>query len=177
MRIKGVFLSIAIVVVSYGLRAQNAGSPYTSIGIGALADRGTVYNANMGGLGISNGNLLTLNTVNPALLPLNTFTTFDAAFFAENRVISTDSLSQKNFSANLRYIAFGFPLQSGKLTLSFGLSPYSFVNYDIESSAQVLNKERDVNYYYKGEGGYNQLFLATGVKISKNLYLFTSPFT
>jgi hypothetical protein len=149
--------------------AQNTGSPYTSIGIGTLADRTTVYSANMGGLGLSNGNPWILNTINPALLPLNNFTTFDAAFFAEARVISSDTLSQRNIGGNLRYLVFGFPLEAGKLTISAGLMPYSFVDYDIESESSVLDRERPAKYFYKGDGGYNQVYVAGGLKISEIL--------
>ena len=93
-----------------GVYAQNAASPYSIFGIGKLSDYGLTYHKNMGGLGISNGNSYILNNVNPALLPLNFFSTFEAGLYAESRSLTTSDLTESNLNGGLSYITLGFPM-------------------------------------------------------------------
>ena len=80
--IKKLFFSFLLLIgCVVGLIAQNAATPYSIYGIGKLSGYGLAYHNNMGGLGLSNGSPLVLNNVNPALLPLNNFTTFDAGLY------------------------------------------------------------------------------------------------
>ena len=153
------------------LRAQNTGSPYTSLGIGVMQPKGLTYHQNMGGLGISSNNAWVVNNLNPALLPYNTFTTFEAALTTESRVITSDTLSQKNLSGNLEYLLFSFPLKTGKSTFSMGLMPYSNVSYKMETLGTVEGNTTKANYSYQGSGGINEVFVAAGWKLFKGFYL------
>lgn len=152
------------------LQGQSTGSPYTSLGIGALQPRSLVYNQNMGGLGVSINNNWAVNNLNAALLPFNSFFTFEAAVSTESRVVSSDTLSQKNFSGNLNYVIFAFPVKTGKGTVSLGLTPYSNVSYKVETIGLVEGTDTRAIYKYNGSGGINQFFIATGWKLFKGLY-------
>ena len=165
-------ISILVLLLAFGgvVKAQKAGSPYSSLGIGLLHGSSLTYSSNMGGLGLSNGNSWILNNVNPAMLPVNTFTTFDLGMSIESRNLSNGTDSRRNTSGNLAYLAMGFPIKSGKWTMSVGLMPYSSVNYKIQTVGQVIGKESDALYQYTGEGGINRVYLASGWKIFKQLY-------
>lgn len=172
--IKYLFSSFLIAMVgAVGLKAQNAASPYSIYGIGKLSGYGLTYHKNMGGLGISNGNSFVLNNINPALLPLNFFSTFDAGLYAENRSLTTSELSESNATGGLSYLTFGFPIKETKWTMSFGLMPYSNVSYNIVAASNVVNRtEADAGYQYKGSGGINQVYMSNGWQIiPKFLYL------
>jgi len=160
-----------------GLNAQNAASPYSIFGIGIVSDYGLTYHKNMGGLGISNGKSWILNNVNPAILPINNFSTFDAGLYVERRNLTTSDLSQSNTTGGLSYLTFGFPIINTKWTMSFGLMPYSNVSYNITTSGSVINHdEATADYQYEGSGGINQVYMSNGWQIIKN-FLFVGART
>ena len=177
MRFSGTIrvLSTAVCSLLIGLaineaQAQLAGSPYSSLGLGLRHSRELNYNTNMGGIGLSNANAWMLNNVNPALLPFNSFTNFEASLIGENRVVSSGEESLDGTDAGLGYLVFGFPLKPGKWTLSMGLMPYGLVNYNVQSIARLDEQNTDVAYNYEGSGGINQVNISTGLKIGKHLY-------
>src|SRR5210317_2067083 len=132
------------------INAQNAASPYSLYGIGIISSKGLTYQENMGGLGISNGKSWVLNNINPALLPMNNFTTFDLGLYTERRTLSTSDLSQNNTNGGLRHLTIAFPLKNLKWSMAVGLMPYSDVSYNMITSSPVVNNEdADANYQYK----------------------------
>lgn len=157
------FILLVLLGLVVGARAQNASSSYSIFGIGNLTNYALAYNNSMGGLGISNGKPWILNNINPALLPLNNFTTFDAGIYLEKRTLHTSDLKESNVTGGLNYLTFGFPIMSGKWTMAIGLMPYSNVSYDIVTDAPVVNNEAATgNYKYVGSGGVNQVYLSSG---------------
>ena len=160
------FIFLLFLGFSFGADAQNASSPYSIFGIGTLNKKALIYNKSMGGLGISNGKNWILNNVNPALLPLNTFSTFDVGLYTEKRTLNTSDLQQSNTTGGLDYLALGIPMTPGKWTMSLGLMPYSNVSYNMSTIAPVMNKdEANANYQYIGSGGINQVYLGSGWQI------------
>jgi len=150
--------------------AQSAASPYSVFGIGIVSSKALIYNQNMGGLGISNGQPWILSNINPAMLPLNTFSTFDAGLYAEKRNISTTEAKQSSTTGGLSYLTFGFPIKTYKWTMAMGLMPYSNVSYNIVTSQTIANHpETTANYNYVGDGGLNQAYLSSGWMLVKNL--------
>lgn len=158
---------VCLIVLSIGLgggiKAQNAASPYSIFGIGILNSKGLTYQENMGGLGISNGKPWVLNNINPALLTMNTFTTFDAGLYTERRNLNTSDLSQSNTTGGLRHLTLGFPIVNMKWSMAVGLMPYSNVSYNMTTTSPVIgNEQADANYQYQGNGGINEVFLSSG---------------
>ena len=158
----------AVVGVSY---AQHAGSPYSAYGLGFINDNGVTYHSLKGGLGISNGNQFIINNVNPALLPLNTFTIFDFGIQYDQRKLTTDSVSSTLKGGDLNYISLALPLKQGKWGMALGLSPYSTVRYAFRTSGTMENDSLAIDYTFNNDGGLNQIYLQTGVKILKPLYV------
>ena len=163
---KIVFSIFLLSVTAIGVHAQSAASPYSIFGIGTLSTKALIYHDNMGGLGISNSHAWILSNINPAMLPLNHFSTFDAGLYTEKRTLSTTDLTQSNTTGGLSYLTFGFPIVEQKWTMAVGLMPYSNVSYNITSMGKVINhEEANANYQYKGSGGINQVYLSSGWRL------------
>lgn len=170
---KFVFSVFLLLGIAVGVNAQSAASPYSIFGIGTLSNKALSYHDNMGGLGISNGKAWILNNINPALLPLNNFSTFDAGLSVEKRTLNTSELKQSNTSGGLRYLALAFPIADGKWTMAAGLMPYSNVSYNIIASGKVINRdEADAQYQYIGSGGINQVYLSSGWQLIPDFLYF-----
>lgn len=166
---KFVFSVFLLTGIAIGAFAQSAASPYSIFGIGTLSGKGLIYHNNMGGLGISNGKPWILNNINPALLPMNNYSTFDAGLSIESRTLNTSELKQSNINGGLSYLAMGFPLVSGKWSMAFGLMPYSNVSYNVTSSGNVINREEATSDRQNvGSGGLNQVYMSSGWQLIPN---------
>ncbi len=120
------------------------------------------------GVGTANGQLL--NDQNPALLFYNNLVTFEAAVATELKKISNRQTSQIDGSGSLGHLSFSIPL-SRSWTTSFGLKPYSRVNYLTYLSEPLLVDGKNVNILreYKGTGGLSEVFFSHGVRIANGL--------
>jgi hypothetical protein len=151
--------------------AQLSKSPYTIQGIGDIQGMGFVANESMGGVGIALGRPFFINNINPALLPMNTVTSFEISALGERRDLSRDTLFNSNTSIDFGYLAFSFPLIRGRSTFSVGLKPYSIVEYNIMSQQRINGSTSDANVTVRGSGGINQAYLATGARLFQGLFL------
>ncbi len=159
---------------SLSVIAQQSGSPYSIYGVGSLTNNGVTFNTMKGGQGISSNRSYVINNINPALLPLNTFTIFDFGVSFENRQIKTDSLSETTKGGGLNYISLAVPLKSGKMAMSLGLRPYSVVKYNVNSNREVLSDTTWALYNFEGSGGLNEAYLQTGFRIGEPLFVGAS---
>lgn len=149
--------------------AQVGVSPYSSQGLGNLVMPGFTHNMGMGGIGIATGNGLRINSLNPAMLYKNTLTTFDVAFSVEANNLSSAETSGRNVGGGLAYGAFVFPAIANRMTISVGLSPYSNVGYTVQDTTTVTGNTTPALVSLQGDGGTSQVYLASGVRIYKNL--------
>jgi hypothetical protein len=124
----------------------------------------------MGGIGISMGSLSNVNLMNPALLPHNRYTSFEAAGYGERKNLATPNTSQRDFGGNLGYMVLQMPI-SRFSSMAIGLQPYSLVKYETASFSRIENSPSFVRHNYAGAGGITQAFLSYGSKIWKELYL------
>lgn len=98
--------------------AQGFGnSPYSALGIGEPLGQANVTNLGMGGIGVSNASPFYLNSQNPALLARRTrFTVFEVGLLGQSKQLSQRVLdnqqTQRDFGANLNYLALAFPVSS-----------------------------------------------------------------
>ncbi|QCK13522.1 hypothetical protein [Mangrovivirga cuniculi] len=145
-------------------------SPYTSYGVGEVLDNSLSHNQSMGGVGIGLPSFLHLNNVNPAWLPFNKLSTFEAALSGERRTIESSEGSTSPINGSVRYLTFGVPLKLNYWNLSVGLSPYSVVNYDFLATGDIPNEPGvNLNRLSDGEGGIGKAFLAQGFQY-KSIY-------
>ncbi len=152
-------------------KAQHSGSPYSIYGVGILEDNEVTFNKLKGGLGISSPKTYVINNVNPALLALNSFTIFDFGVEYDQRTVATDSLSQDQKGGGLSYISLAVPLKTGKWGLNLGVNPYSIIKYNINSERDIFNDTTQALYEYIGDGGLTEVYIQSGYKIAKPLYI------
>ena len=169
---------IGLVLIALNQEAamgQVTHSPYSIIGLGDQVDLGLPTNQGMAGLGVSNGSFLYFNNVNPALLYYNLYANFSAGILAESKNIQQDveqdGTTEPYNASNGRLHHFGtaLPLQSGKWAMSITLMPYSAVNYNLRYDLPVAGGDTTSIFLNQGEGGINQLNVATGAKVWKGL--------
>lgn len=159
--------------------AVSAQSIYSSQGLGLINNQGNPSNFAMGGLGIATPTLWNINTKNPAYLTLNPFSTFEVGLNFDRRNFSGDGISGSDAGGGLNFLAYAFPIKPGKWSSSFGILPYSTVNYDIFSEGSIEGAPNNSTFLIdqKGEGGLANLFWSNGVAVNKNLSLgFKSQF-
>ena len=179
-RIGAIAIGVFISSVS-ALQAQSTYSPYSIYGVGDLNGMDLVHNIAMGEVGISTGSPFHINNKNPALLTHNRVVVFETALSTEQKKLSTDNLSQNNFTGGLGYLVFAFPVVRDTWTMSFGLMPYSTVNYESRDLGFVPGTETGLGTTYDGSGGVTQAYFSSGLKVVKGLsvglraaYLFGS---
>jgi len=168
---KNIGLIVLFWAIACTASAQNGASPYTTIGIGDIRGMSLIHNDAMGGVGIATSRPWSMSTINPAWLPMNELTTFEIGVRAEQRNLEQDTLSQTVGGGNLSYLALSVPLKAGRVTTSIGFMPYSHVDYEINSTTPIQNSNNLANTTYRGYGGINQAFIATGVRVFKHLYV------
>lgn len=179
--ISRVFILIGLILVTSNVVfGQAARTPFSSFGIGEYYGNGLAHNQGMG-VGISNPQYRYLNNQNPALLIFNRLTTFEAGYVGEVRNLKNSTTKEKNGSGNLNYLLIGFPIKPGTWTTSFGIMPYTTVNYKLSYTQGIENTASTVDVAEVGSGGINQASWSHGVSITRNIsvgvranYLFSS---
>ena len=116
---------------SLSLSAQVDQSPYSINGIGDIKTLANASQFGMGGMGIATPTRFNINNMNPALLPYNLLSSFSMGLAIDYRSISTEDLTQTNGGALFHNLIFSFPIMPNKWSMSFGLMPFSSVNYNI----------------------------------------------
>lgn len=167
------FLSVLIIVMGgYNVAVSQASeSPLSSQGIGDIQDLSMMHQEGMGGLGISTGSIWYMNSINPALLPLNSLTVFGAGFALEKRSIFSPVNSSVNTGGNLSYLGTAFPVKAGRWTTAIGLAPYSTVEYSFINRNPISDTPGIAIRTFEGSGGFNQVYWANGVRLGNNLYV------
>ncbi|WP_136669365.1 hypothetical protein [Flavobacterium sp. H122] len=155
--IKKIILGSIFLFSLQTIAQEGTASPYSYHGIGDVKFKGSVENRSMGSVGILNDSIH-INLQNPAALNSIRYTTFSVAGTFSPTKITTDIDTQKAQRTTLDYLAMTFP--TGKLSMSLGLLPYSFVGYKI-----IKETDTDV-YKYDGMGGLNKAFVSAGYQIT-----------
>jgi hypothetical protein len=179
-RIAPIFFFVSTLSTSF-VSAQGLGnSPYSALGLGETYNQANAANFGMGSVGISNANPFYLNMQNPALLARRTrFTAFEVGVIGQykpeiSQIRSGATQTQRDFGANLNYIALAFPV-SPRWVMSLNLRPYSYVDYQTRSYGQVLKNNTktiyEAEYTYSGRGALNKASYSTGYRFGKNVYL------
>lgn len=167
-----ILTAVLLMVVGLPLRAQEAQigfTPYSIFGLGDLATKGTSYNVAMGGIGVGDRNVRTINFLNPAAVTAREAKSFLMDFGIENRNViyrQADAKSANN-SFNMHHIAASFPIY-GNSAFKLGIMPYSSVEYGFtqrETRSEILAALGDVRYTHTGKGHIYNVFLGAGVTL------------
>lgn len=146
-------------------------SPYSYIGMGEVDPNIAPSQLAMGGIGVSSSNGIYVNTQNPALLARNRYTTFEAGLNVELKNMQDYRQKQQLLGGNYKYLTLSVPV-SNRWTLSFGLSPYSTIQYETRSYRRLNILGLDsLIYNYAGNGNISRVSISNGFRIGKGLYL------
>jgi len=153
-----------LLVASFTSWSQlNFNSPYSLFTLGDTRSPGTVYNHSMGGVGVSNGNGLYLNLVNPAMLSRNKTVTFDMGITGAFKTLESGEVQENSLGVNFDGIFLGFPI-SRKLSTAIGITPFSTRSYDF-NTIEDIDQMSSATYNYKGTGGLSKILWSTGGEI------------
>lgn len=156
------FFSILLFAASSVSAQEGSSSPYSFLGIGTKAFRGTVENRSMGGLGMFSDSIH-LNLRNPAAYADLEYTAFTAAATINSVELKTNSASDNIDYLTFDYLAIGLPFNN--FGVGFGLKPRSAVGYQLEESSDTRISQ------FSGRGGLNTVYFSAGFEPIKNFRL------
>lgn len=159
--IKKILVIILVHVAIISNAQEGTSSPYSFYGIGIPKFKGTIENRSMGGLSVLTDSIH-LNLQNPASFGELALTAYTVGASYRNFEFSNATESSSGDNASLDYLAIGIP--AGKFGFGFGLIPISSVGYELDKTETDGREVR-----FKGVGGLNKVFIATGYKVNKKL--------
>jgi len=148
-------------------------SPYSRYGLGDLTPNQNIFTRGMGGISAATNDPRSINFTNPAALSTIGWTIFDVGGEVDLRTLKSSNPAAKFTSANtyFSYLQLGFPLSTPKMLrknirwgMNIGLKPFSKINYKIETD-QRLSGIDSLHTIYEGNGGVNEAFIGSGIKI------------
>lgn len=145
-------------------------SPYSALGLGDINPAGAIATEAMGGTGLTFGNGIYVNTLNPAMLVKTRFVAFSTGIRGQYKTLSDGKNSQTDFGANLSHVMLAFGMKP-KWTMSVGLRPHSSVEYESRFTSTIQGTSNQVQYIYKGQGGLSKATVGSGHMIGKSLYI------
>lgn len=152
-----------------GYAQSISASPYSVYGVGLLKSRNSAQNRAMAGTGIGARDPYNINTLNPASYSsIKTITQiFEVGMFMERDRYETDQRSSSSTVGNLTTINYWFRF-SKKWGGTFGLAPFSNVNYNIASTRR-LGTDESSTVSYTGNGGLSEFYFGNGYQLTKGL--------
>lgn len=153
---------VGLIFIASSSYAQNTTSPYSVLGIGDVdtKDFGRYFSSGNASLGRRDAGAL--NFSNPASLTALPFKTmnFDITFRGRTSTYKYpdfDTTLGKNKDFVVKRIFFAFKLDK-KSAVSFGLKPYSSVNYQYYAYGKIADGDGTYVKTIEGDGGIHQLF-------------------
>lgn len=171
--ISRISLIILIFIISNPCKSQNGvNSPYSRYGFGMMTDRSLGFNKAMGGVSQGFRAGQEINVMNPA-----SYSAVDSltALIDFGMSLSNGNYKMGNIQKNVRntsidYFAFQFRAFRN-VGVSFGILPYTNINYNFSSSSENISGTENLtsSYKFSGNGGLHQVYLGVGWK------MFNSP--
>ena len=150
-------------------------SPYARFNLGTLETSASFKSLGMGGIGIgvkSGSSIFFSNPASYSSIDTNSFV-FDIGFDYGITQLSDGVSHFRSDDMNFDHLIMGFPLAKG-LGFAVGVVPFSSGYYKLSETVLKSDPDYDplVGPYtsvHNGDGGFNNLFLGTGLKITRNL--------
>ena len=159
-------------IFANSLKAQVKNSVYSMFGVGQISDNSYGINKSLGGTGIAFQSGRSINFLNPAsylgILP-NSFNMELGAYGIYNRSNNENS-SQADGDINFSYVSASLYLKNW-WALSFGIVPFSSVDYEINSSDEIGGELTSYEKNFTGTGGLSRVYLGNSFKIYKGFAL------
>ncbi|WP_394991447.1 hypothetical protein [Emticicia sp.] len=165
---------ISIIFINESFAQKDArlygNSPYSALGIGDILPGNSIANDAMGGTGLTFGNGIYINNINPAMLAKNRYVAFNTGLRGQYKTITDGKNSQTDFGMNLSHLVFAFPIKT-KWTTSIGLQPATIIEHEARFQEIIAGTTNSVEHIYKGSGGLSKANIGNGVLLGKSLYV------
>ena len=168
-RIKQViFMGLLLLPVSSVYSQNGINSPYSRYGFGLMSDRSLGFNKGMSGVAQGFRNGLETNVSNPAsyseIDSLTALIDFGLTF--QNGNFKMDNVQKNARNTSIDYFTFQFRAFKN-IGMSFGILPYTNINYSFNSNAENLSGTDNVSssYLFSGNGGLHQVYFGAGWKV------------
>jgi hypothetical protein len=168
---KNLILFISSCIISITIKAQSdISSPYSLYGLGKESPNYFSGLTALGNTGIAYRNPLSINKANPASLTSILKSTFlyEVGFNSTSSIKKTGTINQQNFDFSFTHLAMAFSINDYWST-SFGIMPYSKVNYEIDVLQPIEGTTSFYNTNIIGTGGISEVFWGNGLKLSNSL--------
>ncbi|MCW3124455.1 MAG: hypothetical protein JWO03_113 [Bacteroidetes bacterium] len=152
-------LVLLVLLFSASESFSQAFSPFSRYGLGYLSSDVYSVTRSMGGIATGYSSPIHINHTNPASYADIAVTTFEIGVNVDAASIRTKDSVYNGVNGTVNHVALGIPLIKNKWGLSFGLLPYSFLNYNFS------NTDVDTAKVYTGKGSLYQLYIGTAYKI------------
>jgi len=166
---KCVKFKIITVIILLFISSVQAGSFYSSKGIGLVRYFVSGRSVGMGGVGLAISEKFSVNYLNPATLVAIPITQISANFLHEAVDAKSSSQDGSISDTNVSGFQFVIPIKQNKVVISLGLSPFSSIEYSFTSSDSIGEKSFTENI--SGDGGVNTGFFSFSIGVTRNLYL------
>ncbi len=154
------FISLFFVA---SMQAQ-VSSPYSRFGLGSLRPTTFSGNRGFGGLAAGYASTANINYTNPASYASISMATFEIGVNVDGATIRTKDSAYTTANGSISHVAIAVPLKKGVAGLSFGLLPFSNINYTF-----IENRENPsfggYQNIYKGNGSLYQVYLGVGAQV------------
>ena len=174
MKIKNIFyhyLIFSTILISAGY-GQVKNSIYSMMGVGQLNNNSLGINRSLGGTGIAFKSGKSINYLNPAsyIGIAKKSHVLEVGLYGIYSNSKTSSLTQYENDVNFDYLSLGF-YSTPWWSFSFGITPFSYVDYKITSQDQVEGELTQLEKYYEGTGGLNRLYFGNSFNLYGGLFV------
>ncbi len=164
-------LFVALGIENSAFSQEN--SPLSRYGMGDIVPSRNISSRGMGGIAAGMAGSQSINFVNPASLSGLGATVFDLGGEVDIRTLKSINPAKRFTSVNtlFSYLQLGFPVASKKMMkkniswgMSVGIRPVTRINYKLEKNERLTGID-SLNTLYEGDGGVNQAFIGTAIRI------------
>lgn len=153
------------------LKAQTTNSLYSLFGVGQIVDNHYGINRSLGGTGIAFQTDRSVNYLNPASylgIRPNSFIMELGVYGIYNQAHNSEA-TRTSGNINFNYLSASFYLTK-KWAFSFGLVPFSHVDYQISSEDEIEGETTEYEKQYTGSGGLNRIYFGNAFRLIKGLH-------
>jgi len=152
-------ITLLIIISVNSLQAQAKNSIYSIFGVGQVIDDSYGINKSLGGTGIAFQSGRTINYLNPAsyigIAPNSVV--MESGIYGIFNTSKSNNTSQTDSDLNFSYFSTSFYL-SNWWAFSFGIVPFSSINYEINSEDDVEGELTSFDKKIKGSGGLKRIY-------------------
>ena len=157
---------------SYSIKAQVKNSIYSMFGVGKISDTNYGINHAFGGTGIAFQSGRSINYCNPAsyLGIASNSINLELGIHAILSRVENINTKQNGADVNFSYCSWSIAF-SNRWAVVLGITPYSSIDYNINSTDQIEGEPISFDKEYSGSGGLGKAYFGQSFDIAKGLAL------